>query len=521
MTDSHKFDAAEFRAVFRQLRRRIGLVVSCFLAFPAVTVAASLLHEEEYSASAPLLFRDPVFDQKLFGATFLGPSRNADRDATTNLRLVSLDVVARRAARRLGGNTTAKAIGNEVKVSQIGLADVVSVTATDRDPDEAARLVNAFTAEYVTFRKEADRAKIQEAQTLFGTELAGLSRSERTGKEGRSLQKRSEELGVLASLQTGNAEILQQASPPSSPSSPKPARNGVLGAVVGLIFAVGLALLLERLDHRVRDGEDIEAIFERPALGAVLESRALEGGPVNSGLSFSEAEAFRMLRANLRYFNVDHDIRSVLITSAAPGDGKTTVAWNLATTAAENEGRVLLIEADLRHPGIAEGLGMRNVQGLSTILAGEGSLGTVVQEVPVPERQNGRGARTVEVLLSGPLPPNPSDLLESERMRELIAEAEREYDLVVIDTPPMSVVSDALPLIKEIDGVIVVGRLAKTTRDALARLKQQMDNLGAPLLGIVINSVKSDADGYGYGYGDSYGEQFSEEASQGADAVRS
>ncbi len=106
-------------------------------------------------------------------------------------------------------------------------------------------------------------------------------------------------------------------------------------------------------------------------------------------------------------------------------------------------------------------------------------------------------------------------------MRELITEAEREYDLVVVDTPPMAVVSDAIPLIKEVGGVIVVGRLGKTTRDASARLKDQLDNLGAPVLGIVINGVKADADGYGYGYGDPYGEQFSEEASQGAGAVRS
>ena len=110
---------------------------------------------------------------------------------------------------------------------------------------------------------------------------------------------------------------------------------------------------------------------------------------------------------------------------------------------------------------------MRGALGLSTVLAGEGSLGTVVQEVPLADRQNGRGARTLEVLLSGPLPPNPSDLLESARMRELIAEAEREYDLVVVDTPPMAVVSDAIPLIKEVGGVIVVVRLAKTTRDAV------------------------------------------------------
>ncbi len=230
-----------------------------------------------------------------------------------------------------------------------------------------------------------------------------------------------------------------------------------------------------------------------------------------------------MLRANLRYFNVDHDVGSILVTSAAPGDGKTTVAWNLATAAAELGGRVLLVEADLRHPGIAQGLGMREARGLSTVLAGEASLEGALQEVPLPDRQSGRGTRTVEVLLSGPLPPNPSDLLESDAMGELLSAAQQGYDLVVIDTPPMSVVSDAIPLIKNVGGVIVVGRAGKTTRDAAARLNEQLVNLKAPFLGIVVNGLKSDGEGYGYGYGygTTYGEQFAEGASQQPSPVRS
>jgi len=139
------------------------------------------------------------------------------------------------------------------------------------------------------------------------------------------------------------------------------------------------------------------------------------------------------------------------------------------------------------------------------VLAGEAQMDEVIQQIPVQEKANGRGPRTVDVVLAGPLPPNPSDLLESDRMREVIAAAERGYDLLVIDTPPTSVVSDAIPLIKQVGGVIVVARLAKTTREAATHLRNQLRNLDARVFGIVVNAVGSDAEGYGYTYGYGYG----------------
>jgi receptor protein-tyrosine kinase len=286
------------------------------------------------------------------------------------------------------------------------------------------------------------------------------------------------------------------------------ARNTVLGGLLGVLLGVGLALLLERLDRRLRDPKEIEEMFDRPILGAIPESRPLaRSGPTQATLLAQEGEAFRMLRANLRYFDVDREVESVLVTSAAPGDGKTTVAWNLASAAAGAGGKVLLIEADLRHPGLANSLGLRGSAGLSTVLAGEATLEATVQEIPVQDQANGRGLRTVDVLLAGPLPPNPSDLLESDRMREVIAAGERGYDLLVIDTPPTSVVSDAIPLIKQVGGVIVVARLAKTTREAALHLHNQLRNLDARVFGIVVNAVGSDSAGYGYAYGYAYGEE--------------
>jgi succinoglycan biosynthesis transport protein ExoP len=499
------------------LRRRRGAALVLFLVFPVVALVISVTSEKRYTATSSLLFRDPQFDQKLFGSTFIAPTQDAAREGATNIRLVSLRVVADRTARRMGGGLTGADIAGKVQVEAAGSSDVASVEATDPSPRRAVRIADVFASQYVAFRRDADRAKIGQAQRLVQAQYARMPIDQQRSSQGQELLTRSDQLEVLASLQTGNAEVVQHAELPTSPSSPRTARNIVGGLILGAFAAVFGALAIERLDRRVREPHELEAIMDRPILAVISESRSLAKSRSSvEPLSRGEREAFRMLRANLRYFNVDHDVRSVLVTSAAPGDGKTTVAWNLAITAAEAEGRVLLIEADLRHPGIAQGLGMRSARGLSTVLSGEASLDDVIQEAPLPEAHGGR-VRTVEVLLSGPLPPNPSDLVESERMRALIAAAERQYDLVVIDTPPMAVVSDAIPLIRDVGGVIVVGRLGKTTRHVAERLKEQLDNLRAPVLGVVVNGLKHGSDGYGYGYGETYGEQFE---SPSRDALR-
>ena len=172
-----------------------------------------------------------------------------------------------------------------------------------------------------------------------------------------------------------------------------------------------------------------------------------------------------MLRANLQYFNVDHAVRSVVVTSAAPGDGKSTVAWNLALAAASAGVRVLLIEADLRHPSLAASAEhLHPAPGLSTVLAGQTELVDAVQTISLDQSSDvSTAGRTLEVLAAGPIPPNPVDLIESQRMREVLRQTENAYALVVIDTSPTLLVPDAVPLLKEVSGVLVVTRLGKNT----------------------------------------------------------
>lgn len=507
MPETEAVERLDLSVLLRQLRRRLGIVLACTLAFPAIAVAVSLAQEKQYSASASLLFRDPAFDQKLFGSSFLAPNQDPDREAATNARLVSLDEVAERTARRVDHGLTGESLQKKIRVEQEGQSDVVTIVATDPSPRFAQALANTLARQYVAFRREADRAKIRAAQAPIQRQIAEMPPDERNGPEGASLRQRASQLRVLESLQTGNAELVQRATLPDTPSSPKTLRNGFLGLLLGLVTGVALALVRERFDHRLRDPKEIEAIFNRPVVGGVPQSKGLENRGATSILSPSEAEAFRLLRANLRYFNVDQDVRSVLVTSAAPGDGKSTIAWNLATAAAGTGMRTLLIEADLRHPGLAIALGATGSAGLSSVLAGELAFEDALQEVPVPDKRNGSasGGRSLHILVSGPLPPNPTDLIESDQMRDLLKKAEQEYDFVVVDTPPTSVVSDAIPLVSQVGGVLVVGRLGKTGRGSMMQLRDQLANLDAPVLGVVVNAIGREGASYGYGYGYSDG----------------
>src|SRR5207244_8023755 len=192
--------------------------------------------------------------------------------------------------------------------------------------------------------------------------------------QANALRQRAEQLQILAALQTGNAELVQPANVPTTPSSPTPTRDAILGLIIGILLGLGLAVLLERLDRRLKDPKEISEAFDRPILGAIPESRAIANADHDpQRLAPGEAEAFRMLRANLRYFNVDRQINSVLITSSAPADGKSTVAMHLASAAAGAGAKVLLMEADLRHPTLARRLGLPHDRGLSQVLAGEDS----------------------------------------------------------------------------------------------------------------------------------------------------
>jgi capsular exopolysaccharide synthesis family protein len=267
-----------------------------------------------------------------------------------------------------------------------------------------------------------------------------------------------------------------------------------------LILGLGLALLLERFDRRLWGRDELEDSFGLPVLGAIPDSKAF--GDRRSGmLPPLESEAFRMLRARLRYFEVDGRVTSVLVTSGAAKDGKSTVAWNLALTAASVGSKTILLECDFHQPTLATRRGLRRVPGLSELVMGKTDL--VVQHVPVANSSNGQDpGRQLDVVVAGTRPANPLELMESAEMAALLEHLGSEYDLVVMDTPPITLVSDVIPLLRLVSGVIVVGEPGRTKRGSAAAVREQLDSLGAPVLGVVANRVKHSGDFYAYYHDD-------------------
>lgn len=498
------------------LRRRAGLIVLCFVVTAGAAFGFSALQQKQYSASASLLFRNPGFAEDLFGTSATSVNPVPTREAATNEKLVGLDVVADRTAMNLE-ELSAEEISSMVSVASEGEAELVSVTATSPEPKQAKLVANEFARQFIAFRANTDKSKLVQAKRLAERELGRLSPGERSGPRGEALSRAAEKLGILASLQTGNAELVQPADLPTSASSPKPVRNGILGALLGLLLGVGFAFLLERLNRKLRDPEEAREAFDLPVLGTVPESKAImesNEGMAAAELPFVENEAFRMMRASLRYFNVDSDMRSLLVTSYFAGVGKSTVAWNLARVAATSS-KVVIVETDLRKPTLARQHGLQMGPGLAELLTHQVELGEAIQSKPIVVGGNGAegGERAVDVIVAGSLPPNPAELIESQAMGEVLSQLRERYELVVVDTAPVGVVSDAFPLLHQVDGVIVTTRTGLCTRDSAARLQEQLRRLEAPVLGVIVNGIKVRRGGkYGYGY---YGGYYGQPVEQG------
>ena len=233
-------------------------------------------------------------------------------------------------------------------------------------------------------------------------------------------------------------------------------------------------------------------------LGEVPESAALarsarRGKGRAEALPPAEAEAFSLIRAHLQFFNIDRDLRTLVIASAAPGDGKTTIARHLAEAAARLGSRALLVEGDMRQPTLAQQLDINSGPGLADVLIDTATMDEVTQSVSL-EAAPGEGAkgRTLDVVAAGAvLPPNPGELLESRAMEALLERVKSIYDLVVIDTPPLAAVSDAFPLLTKVDGVVIVGRVGHSRRDVSERLHQVLASSGALPLGVIANGAQS------------------------------
>jgi capsular exopolysaccharide synthesis family protein len=291
--------------------------------------------------------------------------------------------------------------------------------------------------------------------------------------------------------------VVRPASIPGSPVSPRTTLNLALGLLVGLALGIGLVVLREALDNTIKGAHEVQRLVQLTTLGLIGFDPDAAKRPllVHADPHSSRSEAFRQLRTNLQFVNVDTPPRSIVLTSALAQEGKSTTCCNLAITLAEAGVRVALVEADLRRPRLAEYLGIEGAVGLTDVLVGRAGLEDVLQ----PWGNSG-----LLVLPSGPTPPNPSELLGSQHMQTLLMTLEEQVDLVLVDAPPLLPVTDAAIVAAQTSGAIVVLRAGKTTRDQIGRAVEALRAVDANVYGVILNMVSTkgpDAYQYGYGYG--------------------
>ncbi len=341
-------------------------------------------------------------------------------------------------------DTTSKALAARVRATASQETVILSITAISTDPNEAAEIANATAEELIKVARQLAPANAQGDPSI-------------------------------------DAATVGAATAPKYPFSPQKRRNLLLGLLAGLLLGIAATIARELLDTRVRDDDEAEHLVKAPVLAEVGRSRSFKKSTVvmQSDPRGTASEAYRRLRINLRYLRTTHDVDIVTLTSSVSSEGKSTTAINFAYACAEAGDRVLLIDGDLRQPAIAAYTGLEAAVGLTTILADGVDFQDVVQTWGETTR--------FDVLASGDLPPNPTELIESQAMRALLERLRHEYDLVVIDSPPLLPVSDGALFAARSSGAIVVANVRKVHRAELVDAVASLHQLGATVLGLVIN----------------------------------
>lgn len=473
------------RADLEIARRHWRLIAGVILASVIVFAVAHERSAKAYTATASVAFQsDTLTDAALNIATVT--SSEPQREADTEVLIAHSAEVAHSVREQLKLSNTPGELLAEVKVEAAPTADVLNILATTHDPSASAALANAFASQYIAFRTKAQLAGISTAQEKLREQIAALPS---TSPERATLEQSLVRLGSLQAAAASGTSIIGRATPPTSPNGAGLSESIVIGILVGAAIAFSLVFLVESLDRRVK----IVADFER---GYGLQ--ALAGIPRASSPAFDDEdsallEPYRILRTALGFSAVTRQLNTLLVTSAVAGEGKTTVAVNLARVVALSGRRTVLVELDLRRPTTFGTIDLAAKGGATTAIAGAAEVRSVLVR-PVPELQN------LLVLPSGALPHNPSELLGSERVTEMLMELAVEDSMVIIDSPPLNPVADAQVLLDNpaIDGAVVVARVDRTTREDVRHARAILDRHRVQPVGIVVTGVR-EASRYGYG----------------------
>lgn len=451
----------DLRDYLRTLRKRWLIVALCAVASLGAAAGASALTTPMYEARTQLFVSAQNSKEDISGA-YQGGLFTQQR-VKSYADIVNSPTVTEAVVRELRLDMPADQLARQISAAVPLDTVLINITVRDEMPHRARDIANAVAREFARL--------VPELETPSGTTQAPVKVS-----------------------------VVKPADLPTTPSSPRVKVNLALGLLVGVALGVGLAVLRETLDTSVKGSSDLQDLVGAKPLGAIIEDPDAGKRPlvVQHDPHSMRAEAFRQLRTNLQYVDVDHPPRSVVVTSAVSDEGKSLICCNLAITVAHAGARVALVEADLRRPKVADYFGLEGAVGLTTVLTGEVPLELALQEW---------GRVGLSILPGGALPPNPSEILGSQAMQDLLRRLEGMFDLVVIDAPPLLPVTDPAIVARHSSGAVLVVRHGKTRREQVARAAELLLNVDARLLGTVLNRVPTkgaEAHRYGYAYGAYY-----------------
>ncbi|WP_181871302.1 polysaccharide biosynthesis tyrosine autokinase [Sphaerisporangium album] len=437
----------------RLMRAHWAVVVLTLIASAAAAMVISAKTPPKYQAQITMLVTGDDKEGSLATAIQAGALSQQRVQSYATL------VTSRRVIGQITSPDDVGRVQAGIKAEAIPMTTLIKATVTDTDPARAALLANKLGV-------------------AFSRTISVLERPSRS------------------SPSTVKVTVVDQAAVPGKPISPRPLTNLLIAELIALIVAFGALVLRDRMDTTIKTAETLQAVSKSPTIGMIGHERDAQRHPLilrDHGRS-SRAEAFRALRTNLQFIGVDRRPRSLVVTSCLAGEGKTSIAVNLAIVLAQADWRVIIVDADLRRPRVADYLGLEGAAGLTDVLIGSASLDEVTQTWgPLP----------ITVLTSGQIPPNPSELLNSQGMRKLLGTLTDTYDMVVIDTPPLLPVTDGASLAAVCDSTLLIARHGRTRAGHIARATELLSSLNARVVGTALNFVPTkgkDAYGYESGY---------------------
>lgn len=490
----------DLRQWLRIIWRRRYLLLAVIALIPAAIYMVSALLPERYEAATTLRLQ----------SSSVGPSSSPGSVAIASpssqgiAALIETDTVARRAAELLGESTrNLRSLTDDVSAApregqaSSGQTAFFTITAQADEGAAAAQTADAFARALADVRTERGEKSIDTAIRVLERKppasIVEASAGPRAAAAELQVARQLQQLRVLRANQKATTQIVDSAATPSSPIAPQPLRNAAVGLVLSLLLAAVLIPLLRALDGRLHQARDAAELAGAPLLAQIPHRTFAPARQTTHSLDVKEA--FQTLHASLTYFNPDRTIDSLLVASPGSADGKSTVAMNLAIASAEAGVDTVLVDADLRHAPLARRFGLDPEHGLDSVLLD----GREIEEtlVAAPNVQGGR----LRLVGAGSNAPNPPALLSSARMRSALSQLSERSDLVIIDTPPLLAVSDALPLLSQVSGIVLVVRLEHTTRESLLRAREVIESSRGRIVGIAITAAPpSPFDRYEYGY---------------------